>query len=182
MHLLILTLINLVGFLPSTHSIDTMNTPQIDFASLKQASWTAEELQNASTLVDFMQHLMNDHQFDYILEKYGHLNYVQHNRSIPDGIEGLVGYIRTVIKRFPEYAYEVKRIICTGDYVVFHSHLTFKKKHRGNEKKGFLVSDTWRLENGEIAEHWDALQPLDGGTRFLFYLSGGKIRNSNSIF
>lgn len=159
-----------------------MKKTSIQFEALKQAHWNDQELKNASIVAEFMQALMNEHRFEHVLKKFGHENYRQHNRSIPDGMEGLTSYIAGLTKRFPEYAYEVKYILASGDRVVFHSHMTFKKKHRGNEKKGFLVSDTWRLADGKIIEHWDALQALDTGTRLLHFLSGGKIRNSNGLF
>lgn len=159
-----------------------MKKPKINLAALQQPHWDKEELNNATTVVEFMQLLMNEHEFETVLKKFGHSNYVQHNRNLPDGIEGLVAYMKKITKRFPEYSYDVKHIICSGDLVVFHSHMTFKEKHRGNEKKGFLVNDTWKLENGKIIKHWDALQPLDGNSRFLVYLTGGKIRNSNGLF
>ena len=39
-----------------------------------------------------------------------------------------------------------------------------------------------RLEDGRLAEHWDAIQPIDTVTRLLFFLIGGSIQNNNSTF
>ena len=74
----------------------------IDFDSLKQEHWSSKELRNAELISDFVQHLMNDHDFDYVLETYGNANYVQHNRNIPDGIVALIGFVQEFAKRFPE--------------------------------------------------------------------------------
>ena len=30
--------------------------------------------------------------------------------------------------------------------------------------------DTWKVENGKITEHWDAVQPIDGFMRFYFWM------------
>ena len=156
--------------------------PTIDFDTHAQDHWTSQEGDNVKIVVDFFQRLMNEHDFDYILETYGHSAYVQHNRAIPDGIHRLVTYVKDLTKRFPEYSFDVKRVIASGDFVVTHSHTTMKAKHRGDEKRGFIITDTFRLENGQLAEHWDAVQPIDLQTRFLFLLIGGKVGNGNPVF
>lgn len=158
------------------------DTPQIPFDHLKQDHWSPEETRNAATVVDFFQRLMNDHNFDHVMETYGGNPYIQHNRAIPPEIAGVVGYVKTLTKRFPDYSFDVKRIIASGDFVVLHSHVTLKAQHRGNQRKGFIVSDTFRMENGKLREHWDALQPIDLYTRFLMLLTGGSVGNDNPIF
>lgn len=156
--------------------------PVININQHLNENWTQQETDNAKLVVDFFQHLMNEHDFNYILENYGNSTYTQHNRSIPNGIEGLVNYVQDFAKRYPEYSFDVKRIVVSGDYVILHSHSTLKAKHRGNEKKGFIITDTFRLENGQLAEHWDAIQPIDGLSRFIFWMIGGKVRNDNPTF
>ena len=159
-----------------------MESPKINYALLKQEHWSAQEEKNAKIITDFVQHLMNDHDFDYVLKNYNNSNYIQHNRNIPDGIEGLVNFLRSFTKQFPEYSYDVKRILADGDNVIFHSHATLKKQDRGNDKKGLNIIDTWKVKDGKIVEHWDALQALDGFMRFFAMLSGGNIRNANGVF
>ena len=155
---------------------------QIPFDQLKQDHWSDQETKNAAVVVDFFQRLMNEHDFDYTLKTYAGGSYIQHNRAIPAEISGLVGYVKTLTKRFPDYSFDVKRIIASGDFVVLHSHATLKAAHRGNEKKGFIVTDTFRLEDGHLREHWDALQAIDFSTRLLMLLTGGTIGNNNPTF
>lgn len=159
-----------------------MDTLKISFDNLKKGSWSAQEAKNVRLVVDFMQHLMNDHNFDYVLKTFGNPHYRQHNRGIPDGMEALVKYVKDFTKRYPDYAYDVKHIHADGDFVIFHSHITTSKKDRGNDKKGINASDTWRIENDQIVEHWDTLQPMDGFLRFVFLLIGGKIANANGVY
>lgn len=154
----------------------------IDFDALQQAHWSSQERSNAERITDFVQHLMNDHDFEYVRETYGNAHYVQHNRNIPDGIVALIGYVEAFAKRFPDYTYDVKRILADGDYVTFHSHATINTQHRGNDKKGLNIIDTWRLKEGDIVEHWDAVQPLDTFMRLYALLTGGRIRNNNGVF
>lgn len=159
-----------------------MDVIKIDFDSLKKDSWSEQELENAELIVDFVQHIMNHHDFDYIMKKYDNGTYVQHNRNMPDGIEGVVDTVKQLAKRFPDFTYDVKHILADGDYVMFHSHATVNKKHRGNDKKGFNIIDTWKVKDGKIIEHWDAIQPIDGFMRFNALLTGGAIRNPNGVF
>lgn len=156
--------------------------PYIVFNKYVQKHWTKKESENVKVVVDFFQHLMNEHDFEYTLKTYGDGPYTQHNRGIPDGIYGLVEYVKTLTKRFPEYSFDVKKIYADGDFVVLHSHCTLQAKHRGNEKKGFIITDTFRLKNGKLAEHWDAIQPIDMFTRILFLLTGGAVGNDNPTF
>lgn len=158
------------------------NIPVIDINAHLQGNWSQQETDNVKTVIDFFQHLMNEHDFDYTLKTYGDGRYIQHNRAIPDNVPGLISYVKYVTKRYPEYSFDVKRVIASGDFVVLHSHTTFKAKHRGNEKKGFIITDTFRLENGKLVEHWDAIQPIDAFTRFFWFMVGGRVQNNNPTF
>lgn len=157
-------------------------TPKLDFKKYVQEQWTEQETENVKTVIDFFQHLMNEHDFEYTLKTYGGGTYIQHNRAIPDNIDGLVGYVKNLTKRYPEYSFDVKKVFADGDIVVLHSHTTVRAKDRGNEKKGFIITDTFRMENGKLVEHWDAIQPIDFFTRFLFMMIGGAKGNSNPTF
>lgn len=158
------------------------NAPIIDFEKLEKPHWTDQERENAKVVVDLFQHLMNEHDFEYTLKKFGGGSYLQHNRAIPNNIEGLVGYVKTMVKRFPEYSFDVKKIMADNDHVILHSHTTMKAKDRGNEDKGFIITDTFRLEDGKLVEHWDAIQPIDASTRTLFLMVGGQKANDNPTF
>ncbi|MEM8492024.1 MAG: nuclear transport factor 2 family protein [Pseudomonadota bacterium] len=156
--------------------------PVIQFAPLKRASWSAQEHANVELVSSFVQLIMNDHDFDAVYESFNNDAYVQHNRNLPDGIEGLVGFLKEFVADYPEYSYDVKHIYSDGDYVVFHSHATLKKEDRGNQDKGMNIVDTWRVKDGRIVEHWDAIQPLDRLMRVYVLFNGGNIRNDNGVF
>lgn len=159
-----------------------MDTLKISFDHLKKDSWSDQETKNVRLVIDFIQQLMNNHNFDAVLMKFGNPHYQQHNRGIPDGMEALINYVKDFTRRFPDYTYDVKHIYADGDYVIFHSQITTRKKDRGNDKKGLNVIDTWKIENDQIVEHWDALQPMDGFLRFVFWLIGGKVANKNGVY
>ncbi|MFY0644358.1 MAG: ester cyclase [Bacteroidia bacterium] len=160
----------------------TKAPPVINIQKLTQDHWTEQEKENVDIVVDFFQTLMNEHNFDRTLQKHAANSYIQHNRAIPDQISGLIEYVKNMTKRFPEYSFDVKKIMADDNYVILHSHTTLKAKHRGNEKKGFIITDTFRLKDGTLAEHWDAIQPIDRFSRILWLVLGGQVANTNSTF
>ena len=160
-----------------------MSPLQIDFQALNRESWSETERHNVALVSDFVQHLMNNHDFDYVMDNFDNSVYVQHNVAIPNGITGLVDFVATFAKRFPEYGYDVKQIMADDDLVMFHSHCTLKAKHRGNDNQGMVIIDYWRIVDGQIAEHWDSIQTITFWQTLLFNfykLSGRK--NSNGVF
>ena len=159
-----------------------MKTAQIEIDKLKRNNWSDQELKNAELVVDFVQHLMNDHDFDYVLKKFDRASYVQHNRSMSDGVKAVVDYISKFVNQFPDFAYDVKHIYVDGQYVTLHSHSTLSKKDRGNPDKGFNIIDVWKVENDQLIEHWDAIQPINGFMRLYALFSGGSKRNNNTLF
>ncbi|NOH78689.1 polyketide cyclase [Vibrio sp. RE86] len=169
--------------LVSTATYAQANNPlTIDLPSLQKPHWTEEELANATLITDFVQNLMNNHNFEYVLENYNDSAYVQHNRNLPDKVTGLVSFLEEFVEEYPDYTYDVKHIYVDGDYVIFHSHATLDKDDRGNDQKGMNIIDTWRLENGRIVEHWDSIQALDFSMRVYSLISGGDIANGNGVF
>ena len=172
-------LLLLASFTASAQNEDKL---VINLESLQKNNWTEQELANATLITDFVQNLMNNHNFDYILKRYNNSSYVQHNRNLPDKITGLVGFLKEFVEDYPDYTYDVKHIYVDGEYVIFHSHATLNKDDRGNDKKGMNIIDTWRLENGRIVEHWDSIQALDGFMRFYSLISGGNNKNYNGVF
>lgn len=159
-----------------------MSTITINFDNLKKDSWSDKETSNVNLIIEFVQLLMNNHDFRKVLKRFNNSKYKQHNKEIPDGFKALVKYVEKFTKQFSEYCYDVKHIYADGDFVIFHSHITTNKKDRGNDAKGINVHDTWKIENNQIVEHWDSLQPINRFMRFFFWLTGGKKANNNGVF
>ncbi|ARC94176.1 polyketide cyclase [Vibrio coralliilyticus] len=172
----ILLLISTTSYAQSSDNIT------INLQELQKPNWTEQELANAELITDFVQNLMNDHNFDYVLEHYNDSAYTQHNRNLPDKVTGLVGFLKEFVEDYPDYTYDVKHIYVDGDYVIFHSHATLDKEDRGNDEKGMNIIDTWRIEDGRIVEHWDSIQALDFSMRLYSLLSGGDIQNDNGVY
>lgn len=149
---------------------------------LEGRDWSPNERANVNRVAEFVQLIMNDHDFDAVRERFGSGSYTQHNRTMTDGLDGVLEAVGRTVKRFPEFGYDVRRVLADGDYVTITSHVTMKAAHRGDDRKGLNISDTWRVVDGQLVEHWDSVEPIDGMMRVFGLLTGGRFRNSNGVF
>lgn len=154
----------------------------IEFSALTKPHWTESQRQQAKTVVDFVQTIMNNHDFEQILQNHQSHPYVQHNRTIAEGIEGVVATVRNFVKTAPEFSYDVKHVYVDGDCVILHSHATLKAKHRGDQTQGLNIIDIWRVKDGKPVEHWDAVEGVGFAMRLYGLINNGKVRNENGIF
>ena len=78
-------------------------------------------------------------------------DYRQHSALIGDGPEALRG----LVANLPEgFHYELARVIADGDLVALHG------TYHGFGPQPLVAFDLFRVENGKLAEHWDALTPV----------------------
>ncbi|QSX38232.1 nuclear transport factor 2 family protein [Shewanella sedimentimangrovi] len=159
-----------------------MSFPKINLKVLEKSHWNSIDRKNAEQVIEFVQLLMNEHNFDEISRQYAGRPYKQHNRNIADGIEGVVKAVGDLVENAPEFSYDVKQIYVDGEHVILHSHATLKAKHRGDDSQGFNIIDTWKIVDGQLVEHWDAVQGISFSMRLYALLSGGKVRNPNGVF
>lgn len=117
-----------------------METLTVELDRLRRPTWSAEESARAEAVADFVRLLMNEHDFDAVRDRFGAGVYTQHNHGIADGIDGVIETVSELTKRFPEYTYDVQHIFVDGDTVIFHSHATLRRSHRGNTRKGFNIT------------------------------------------
>jgi len=76
-------------------------------------------------------------------------NYIQHNPGIPQGREALAALVPGLPNSI---YYEPGLIVAEGDFVAIHGRI------RGWAAKPQVVVDLFRIEGGQLAEHWDVLQ------------------------
>ncbi|ANZ39928.1 hypothetical protein BBK82_31690 [Lentzea guizhouensis] len=63
--------------------------------------------------------------------------------------------MRALVATLPEgFHYELARVIADGDLVALHG------VHHGFGPEPLVAFDLFRVENGKLAEHWDALTPV----------------------
>jgi len=83
-------------------------------------------------------------------------DYIQHNPNVPTGLKGFMDTFR---ERFaqklpPDYKRELLNVVGDNDMVVVYVRHTWTS-HDGQHKQA-LGFDMFRVQDGKIAEHWDA--------------------------
>ena len=82
-------------------------------------------------------------------------NYRQHSTLAADGPSAL----RELVAGLPDgFRYELARVIADGDLVALHG------TYYGFGPDPLVAFDVFRVQDGKLAEHWDALTPLVTGT------------------
>lgn len=109
---------------------------------------------NRKTVVEFYTQVFNDKDPHGAADAHLGERYVQHNPTAPDGRDGFLTFAALLAERAPGLCLEIQRVVAEGDYVVTHSRLTLP----GAPDRS--VMDWWRLEDGKIVEHWDAIQEV----------------------
>ncbi len=113
-----------------------------------------QEAANKAAVLAFYERGLNQKDADAALKYVGD-RYVQHNPNAADGPEGFRKFIAYLRDKFPQSRSEIKRVFTDGDYVILHVHAVRQPGDRGS-----AIIDIFRLEQGKIVEHWDAVQPI----------------------
>lgn len=104
-------------------------------------------------VVDATERLFNGKDLTAVDELFGAV-YVQHSALGSDGPDGLKG----LVAGLPSTSgYELIRVLADGDLVVTEGVF------QGFAPVPLIGYDVWRVSDGRIVEHWDALGP--NGTR-----------------
>jgi predicted SnoaL-like aldol condensation-catalyzing enzyme len=102
--------------------------------------------------------LMDPATLETAAQQYLAENYVQHNPNLGSGREALVRFTRQVLAgevKLPETA-GAPLCLAEGDYVVMMLPVRRPDPVRPGDTYMAYVFDMWRIENGKLAEHWDA--------------------------
>jgi steroid delta-isomerase-like uncharacterized protein len=93
--------------------------------------------------------------------------YVQHSVfGVPDGLDALKGLIGAMAGAFPDMRATVEAMVADGDRVVARWRMTATHQgpFQGLPATGKAVDisgmDMWRVQNGRLVEHWDALDQI----------------------
>ena len=83
-------------------------------------------------------------------------DYIQHNPQVPTGLKGFMDTFR---ERFaqklpPDYKRELLNVVGEDDMVVIYVRQTWTG--RDGQHRQALGFDMFRVQDGKIAEHWDA--------------------------
>lgn len=88
------------------------------------------------------------------VDEYVSKNFIQHNPTTPDGPEGVKQLVQMLVSQgVPKQAVEFKHVIADDDIVIVHSRYEMAGKE-------WRFIDIYRVENGKLAEHWDAMMQM----------------------
>ncbi len=110
---------------------------------------------NKKTVRAFLEKVVINHEMDKLATYINPNKYIQHNPAIADGLEGF----GAAMKYFAENGLvmeftKVHKVLGQGNFVLAMSEGKFGK----GEHTAFY--DLFRLENGQIVEHWDVIAPI----------------------
>lgn len=88
-------------------------------------------------------------------EKFWSPGYIQHSAHIAPGRDGLFNLVKSLP---PTLKYEAGTIAADGDFVIVHGRFS-----NFGLPANWIAADILRVENGQLAEHWDVIQ--DEATR-----------------
>jgi predicted SnoaL-like aldol condensation-catalyzing enzyme len=107
------------------------------------------EDRNKALAVEAFDTLFNKR--DYVAaERFWSPDYIQHSAHIEPGRDGLFD----LIKAAPEQLrYEHQLVVADGDYVILHGRFSGR-----GDQPNWIAADIVRIEDDQLAEHWDVLQ------------------------
>lgn len=92
-----------------------------------------------------------------VVDTYFSADYIQHNPEVPNGSDSLKELI-SILGKSGYVKADFVRVISDGDLVAFHG------RYEGFGPKPMISFDVFRVEDGNMVEHWDNLieeQPLN---------------------
>lgn len=114
---------------------------------------TAFAADTRDVVTQAMTELMVEKNVD-VIDRYFAEPYIQHNQTVPTGLEAFKGLAGAVIAGNPAFNYQMIRVIADGDIGITHG------VYKGFGEIPLVAFDIFRVKDGKIVEHWDNLAPL----------------------
>ncbi len=111
---------------------------------------TTQEKQNIQLVWDGLDAILKDKSEAGIDASFA-VDFIQHNPWAGDTIVHLKEMLQM------DFGYKPIRWLSDGDTMAYHGYYTAPNPLG---ELPLLCTDVWRIENGKIQEHWDALMPL----------------------
>lgn len=110
---------------------------------------------NKNIVKEFIEKVLLNHEMDQVAIYINPTNYIQHNPAVADGLEGFGAAMQYFAENglVMEYT-KLHKVLGQGNFVLTMSEGKFGK----GEHTAFY--DLFRLENGQIVEHWDVIAPI----------------------
>ncbi len=109
---------------------------------------------NKQVVKDLLENVFIQGQMDKIAIYINPTMYIQHNPNVPDGLDGLGSAMKAMAEKGMMMQYDkIHKVLGEGNFV-----LTMSEGKLGKEATAYY--DLFRLENGQIIEHWDVIAPI----------------------
>jgi predicted SnoaL-like aldol condensation-catalyzing enzyme len=136
---------------------ETATEPSPSGHTMIDGPTTSTDLDRTEANKALMQRYMDDliaGRRETFLSYFDGTQYIQHNPWVADTIPGLLAGLQALATKGQAVVYKsVHKILGEGNFVLVVAEATF-----GGVPTG--IYDLYRIENGKIAEHWDALQEI----------------------
>ncbi len=133
----------------SQAQITKQNLPRVNVKALIEDKSKQEA--NKVLVLNFYQEMFGDKDTSTVT-RYMLPTYIQHNPNVADGAEAFKKAAAIWFKGATKSKIDVQHIAAEGDLVFIHL------KNRNPDGSLRSTIDIFRIENGKIAEHWDANQ------------------------
>src|SRR5688500_7485234 len=92
------------------------------------------------------------------VDEYMSDDFIQHNPTIAEGPDGVKELVQMLTSQgVPKQKIMFKHVVAEGDIVFLHSRYVMAGKE-------CRFIDIYRIENGKLAEHWDAMMQMPDET------------------
>lgn len=110
---------------------------------------------NKGIVKGFVNDVLMEGQTDKLTHYVNPNKYLQHNSAVADGLDGLGAALKYFAENGLVMEYDkVHKVLGEGNFVLTISEGKFGKG------KHVAYYDLFRVENGQIVEHWDIIQPI----------------------
>ena len=89
------------------------------------------------------------------VKMYFREDYIQHNPHVPTGLDPVLGFLPVLAEAGTTY--KTHRLLEDGEFIIMHN--TYDNAEAFGAKE-VVTFDVWRMEKGQVAEHWDAIAPI----------------------
>lgn len=117
-------------------------------AATSACASSTPSLSNTELVLQVLEQGIGDKDLE-LIETHVAEDYIQHSAAAADGRQGLLDFL----EQGPALGVEVHRVLEDGDKVAAHVSYTFP------DGTTLVAFDVFRVENAQLVEHWDALQP-----------------------
>lgn len=142
-----------------------------------KANTIMDTTSNKQRVLSFYKLIVGQRKAELIPE-FVRKDYIQHNPTVKQGRAGItemINYLKTLPPPPAGAKSPIIRAIQEGDFVVTHLDIQFMGKH-------MAVIDFFKLKDGMLAEHWDAIQEIpDQNVAIVTATNGSSEINNNAV-